>query len=247
MKLTRTLGLAIAMGALGGVSQASILTFDSCGTSATSAILTQCSMGLVNPAYGDRVTGATTDAASPAPDRSYGEAGEGYTPNVVTDITGARGWGFGYGLLTNVIFAEGTAGLLNLTLTADAGFRVGLMSFDLGAFAPPQGGYQGIGLTVRDETNALLYNQTVTVDATDLTQLINVQSGNGGFLRLTLDVTSLPFDASNFVFDRESVGIDNIRFNQTAASTGQDVPEPTTFALVGGAALLLAVRARRRS
>jgi hypothetical protein len=249
MSLTKTFAVMVLLGvASASVGSASILTFDSCGVSATAAIVTQCSGGSVNPNYGDRVSGSSTDAASPAPDRSYGEAGEGYTPNVVTSISGGLGWGFGYGLLTNVVYVQGVNGLLDVTFTADTGFRVGLLDFNLGAFAPPQNGYQGIGITVRDETNALLYNQTVNVGVTDLTQLINVQSGVGGSLTLRLDVTALAFDPENFVFDRESIGIDNIRFSQTAASSqpSGDIPEPSTFALVGGAALLAAWARKRR-
>jgi hypothetical protein len=234
-------------------ASASILTFDSCGTSATSAILNSCSGGAINQNYGDRVTGANTDANG-TEDRSYGESGEGFTPNIVTSYSTGFGWGSGFSALTNVIYAPGDVAFLNVTFTADPGFRARLLGFDLGAFFdlinfPNTTQYSGVNVSVFDENSTELFNQNYTVDINGVNQLINLQSGVGGFLTLSLNTSNLAWDPASGIFDRESIAFDNIRFAQTAATepppTG-DIPEPSTFALVGGAALLAAWARNRR-
>jgi hypothetical protein len=244
------LGLFL-LGSLFGTSslEASILTFDTCGGSGTAAILTNCSGGSVNPNYGDRVTSTTTDANG-TQDRSYGESGEGFTPNITVGYSSGFGWGTGFSNLTNVIYTDGASGLLDITFSADSGFRARLLGFSLGAFLPPQNGFQGVSVSIFDESNTQLFTQSYSVAASDVNQVISVQSGDGGFLRLRLDVTALNFNPGIFDFSRESVGIDNIRFAQAATTTepppsGGDVPEPSTFALVGGVALIGALLRRR--
>lgn len=228
-------------------AQASILTFDTCGGSASTAITGTCNGGAVNQNYGDRVTNGNTDANGTGSDRTYGESGEGYTPNVTVAYSGGFGWSVGFSNLTNVIWVDGTVGVLNITFQADPGFQARLLGFSLGAFLPNPT-YDNVSVSISDESSALLYSNSYNLDANDLNQAINVQSGNGGFLTLTLDLSALPFDPQNGIFDRESIGIDNIRFAQSAVTeppqTGE-LPEPSTFALVGGAALLGAWLRRR--
>lgn len=251
LKLSLLGGLCIGL-AFSPSTQASILTFSDCGTSTTGALSNPagCNGSNINPIYGDRVTGANTDAGG-TEDRSYGEAGEGYTPNVVSTISNAFGWGTGFGLLTNVIYVDGIAGQLTVRFDADPGFRVRLHGFDLGAFLPPVNGYNPVVVTVTNEANAILFTDTYAVGSSGVNEefgVLLVQSGNGGSLTLSLDTSGLAFDTNAFIFDRESVGIDNIRFSQSAATEpppSGDIPEPSTFALVGGAALLAAYARRR--
>lgn len=229
-------------------AQASILTFDSCGTSASSAIATTCNGGAVNQNYGDRVTNGNTDANGSGSDRTYGESGEGYTPNVTVSYNTGFGWSTGFSNLTNVIWLDGSLGVLNITFQADAGFQARLLGFDLGAFLPNPT-YQNVDVRITDELSNTLFSNTYSVGSNSVNQAINVTSGNGGFLTLTLDTSRLAYDPLNGIFDRESIGIDNIRFAQQSVEpeppTNGELPEPSTFALVGGAALLGAWLRRR--
>lgn len=224
-------------------ASASVLTFDSCGTSATSAIVSSCSGGAINQSYGDRVQSANTDANG-TQDRSYGESGEGFTPNITTSYSVAFGWSSGFGSLTNIIYAPGDTAFLTVTFSADAGYHARLLGFDMGGFFdlinfPNTTQYTGINVSVFNESNTQLFTQNYNLDAMGVNQLINVQSGAGGSLTLRLDLSNLAWDPNNGIFDRESVGLDNIRFAQTAASTtpNGDVPEPSTLTLVGLAGL----------
>ncbi len=259
LKLTQQIGARVAAGAfvlacLSAPGQASILTFDTCGGSATAAITTTCSGGSLNTNYGNRVSGANTDANG-SQDRFYGESGEGYTPNIAVGYSsGGFGWGIGFSNLTNVVWVDGNLGILNITFTADPGFRARLLGFDLGAFPDFINSaidtYDDVAVSVSDENSSVLFNNSgnfYTVGPEGINQIINVASGNGGSLTLSLDLSRLAFGSG--VFDRESVGIDNIRFAQEAVNpdpppTG-NVPEPSTFALVGGAALAGAWLRRR--
>ena len=165
------------------LASASILTFDACGGSATAAILNSCFGGAINQGYGDRVTGLGTDAGG-TQDRSYGNGGEGFTPNILTSYNTGFGWDTGFGTLANVMYVDGITAVLNMTFSADAGFRAQILGFSLGAFLPPSGGYNGVNVSVRDQSNSLLFNQTYNVGATDINQLLNVQSSLGGSLTL---------------------------------------------------------------
>jgi hypothetical protein len=239
--------------------RASILTFDNCGTSVTAAIQTSCFGGPVNQNYGDRVTGANSDAGGASTERSYGESGEGYTPNVLTSYSTGLGWGLGFSTLTNVLYMPVDAlgnpsNVLNITFTADAGFQARLLGFSLGAFFDTFGqpnitSYSGVSVLVLDESNATLFSQNYNLDALSLNQAINVTGSNGGSLTLRLDLSGVLYNPDIGRFDREYVGIDNIRFAQQSAPTqpsGGEIPEPSTFALVGGAALLAAFARKRR-
>lgn len=250
----------LACGALlsTATGRASILTFDNCGTSATSAIQTSCFGGSVNQNYGDRVTGANADDAGASAERSYGENGEGYTPNVLTNYSTGLGWELGFSTLTNVIYMPVNVltnpnNFLDITFTADPGFQARLLNFSLGAFfdtisQPGITSYSGVSVSVFDQSNSTLFSQSYNLDANTVNQTINVTGTNGGSLTLRLNLNNLVYNPDIGRFDREYVGIDNIRFAQQSApaeSVGE-IPEPSTFALVAGAALLASFARRRR-
>jgi len=226
---------------------ATVLTFDGCGSSATTAILLTCNGGSINPNYGDRVSGTNSDAgAFSLTDRTYGQAGEGFTPNVLTTISSsAVGWSTGYGLLTNVIFTSQPTGILTVNFAADAGFFVRILSFDLGAFFPtgqsPQQ-YFGVNVSITNQGNVELFNQTVNPETTTLNFNPNATSDIGGSLTLTLNNSQLEFDAGLQIFDRESVAIDNIRFDQGS----NFVPEPSSVGLTALGAGLIAFFRRKK-
>lgn len=244
---------------LAAPSRASVLSFDSCGTSGTSAILNTCSGGIVNQNYGDRVTGTNTDANG-TQDRSYGNSGEGFTPNILVNYSAGAGWGTGFSTLTNVLYLPvdtltNPNNVLDITFTADSGYIPRLLGFSLGAFfdtfnQPNITSYSGVGVSVFTEGNVTLFSQSYTVDSNTTNQSFDLAGNAGGSLTLRLNLNSLAYDPNILRFDRESVGIDNIRFAQQTATTSESVnesiPEPTTFALVGGAALVGCFIRRRR-
>jgi hypothetical protein len=241
---------------LAATGRASILTFDNCGTSATSAVQTSCFGGPVNQNYGDRVTGPNADAAGVSTERSYGENGEGYTPNVLTGYSTGLGWGLGFSTLTNVLYMpvnvlSNPNNVLDITFTADPGFQARLLGFSLGAFfdtfsQPSITSYTGVSLSVFDQSNTTLFSQSYNLDANTINQAINVTGTNGGSLTLRLNLSNLVYNPDIGRFDREYVGIDNIRFAQQSVQPDGEIPEPSTFVLVAGAALLANFARQRR-
>lgn len=88
--------------------------------------------------YGDRITGFTVNV--PGGQFTYGNAGEGYTPNVLADFFAGNGrnlslWQSNYGDLSNVAFGNNISFSLNLQLSADPGFVVDLYGFDLAGWS----------------------------------------------------------------------------------------------------------------
>ncbi|MDX2266520.1 MAG: PEP-CTERM sorting domain-containing protein [Bryobacter sp.] len=257
--LVSSFGVLFTLCLLAVPGQATTLTFDNCGGSTSAAVFTGtlgCSGGSVNPVYGDRVTGANADAGAPG-DRFYTIGSEGATPNVTTSYSNAFGWASGFGLLTNILYAGGDLGILDITFTADPGYRVQVNGFQLGGFFAPEGGFQNVVVSLFEDINTTLYTDTFTVTEQNTTvDTLTIQSSLGGSLTLRLDVRSLAWDPEFFTYDRESVGIDNITFSQSGTGptappqTGptnenSEVPEPSTFVLMGSAAVL-GVWLRRR-
>ncbi len=87
------------------------------------------SRNAVDPEYGDRITGSVVNV--PGGQFSYGDGGEGFTPNIVTDYfadsaipnnPGVSLWRDQYGDLTNVLIGNNNSISLNVQLTA--GYRV---------------------------------------------------------------------------------------------------------------------------
>jgi hypothetical protein len=123
--LTKFAGAAFALLLAASPAAAdTILTFDVLGIT---------NHGNINQAYGDRVAGPA-DASG-----SYGTDGLGFTPNVLVGY-GTSGedpalWTTGYGNLTNIYFNDADNDTtLTTRFTADAGYLVNLVSFDIASF-----------------------------------------------------------------------------------------------------------------
>ena len=225
------------------LASATILTFDQERDAATQSTVQPTSSGGALPAdYGNGVTGAVM--AVPGGSFTYGDGGEGFTPDVTVDIlagstTDARVslWQSGYGDLVNVIFADGpgTAGapLLSVRFTAALGFAVDLYGFDLAGF----------GLDYVIAGVSVLAGATTLFSETD----VLVQGDASGPPRtsfafgtpLSASELLLLVDLSNLAPGiQDNVGMDNIRFGQMP--TGEidpdpdnQVPEPGTLVLLG--------------
>jgi hypothetical protein len=227
-----------------GPVRATILLFDQGRDASTQSIVVPTGAGAVLPAdYGDNVTGAVM--AVPGGFFTYGDGGEGFTPDVTVDIYSASGptdprvklWTTGYGDLVNVVFGEGpgTGGSpeLNVLLTASSGFAVDLYGFELGGW--PDADYTIAAVEVFAGSVALFSATDVLVEG----NLSGPRHTTFAFgtplsapqLLLRLDLSNLASGA------QDNVGIDSIRFGQTPPRT---VPEPATGLLLPGAIALAA-------
>jgi hypothetical protein len=191
----------------------------------------------INQAYGDRVA-AGVDLVG-----TYGTTDSTYTPNVVVAY-GAPGedpalWTSGYGDLTNIYFNDADGDTTFTTrFTADPGFLVNLMSFDIASFI--DAGQTIAGAEARDvATSALLWSIGQT-DVTGSTHLMLSPNAIANDVRLVINLTGLGSVS-------DDIGIDNVRFAQQLADTTA-IPEPATLSLFGlGLAALGANRKRRAS
>jgi hypothetical protein len=177
----------------------------------------------VNQAYGDAVTSTTMPG-----NLQYGENGEGFTPNVVVDYgplspTNANPdlWSTGYGDLTNVLFKD-TDGFayLQVTFTADPGYRVRLHSWDMAAFGAVFSSDPTINsVRVLDSNgNELLALSNVSISETTHTSFDYSASP------FVDDVLVLEFNAGNLGGLSDDIAFDNIVFSQ--------VPEPAAVVLM---------------
>lgn len=236
------LGFVVEVSA--GVSapaNATILLFDQERDAAGQTTVQPTSSGGRLPGdYGDHVTGAVM--AVPGGFFTYGDGGEGFTPNVSLEIFGDGGpndprvklWQNGYGDLVNVIFGEGpgTAGspTLNVLFTAAPGYVVDLYGFDLAGFGQD---YVIAGVSVLGGA-ATLYSETNVLVEGDLfdprhTSFAFATPLSAPELLLQLDLSNLAPGI------QDNIGMDSIRFGQTPPA----VPEPgTALLLLGGLALL---------
>jgi hypothetical protein len=244
----RTSGLvALATVSLcGGIAlrpaQATILLFDQERGVANTSVFPTSSGGRLPGDYGDNVTAAVM--AVPGGFFTYGNGGEGFTPDVTVDIFAdlatetdprARLWQTGYGDLVNVVFAEGpgTAGSPGLTVrfSASPGYVVDLYGFDLAGF--------GVDYTIA--AVQVLSEASTLFSATDV-----LVEGNGSGPQRTTFTFDTPLTASELLLRldfaniapavQDNIGIDSIRFGQTPPGV---VPEPATavLLLLGGLAL----------
>ena len=213
--------IAFATAALtSGSARATTLTFDG---------LNLGSGGAIPGAYGDRVDGAGDVG-------SYG--GPLDTPNVVveyrtltTPVTeNVVFWGGGYGDLENVAYSASNGSHAEISLIADAGYSVSLVSFDLAGW--PYADYENQTVRILDGNGVVLKDYSpLFVDGTQPAPAHTTLTPD-----LTGSVLRIQF-GSNY-----NVGIDNIRFTQVALG----VPEPASLALLGAGLLGVAVRGRRR-
>jgi hypothetical protein len=226
---------------------ATILLFDQERDAATrTTVYPASSGGSLPPDYGGHVTGAVM--AVPGGFFTYGDGGEGFTPDVSVNIFSAAAtatdarvnlWQNGYGDLVNVIFAEGPgiggAPLLSVRLTAAPGYSVDLYGFDLAGFGAD---YVIAGVSVFAGATTLFSEADVLVQG-DLsgprhTSFAFATPLSGPELLVEVDLSNLDSGI------QDNVGMDSVRFGQTPPRT---VPEPTTALLLG--ALALAAAARR--
>lgn len=231
----RLLLIAAVLGWLPGsrAAHATILTFDESRNG--DQVESTGSGSQLGSDYGDNVTGASMAVLGGV--YTYGEGGEGFTPDISIDIRssldsptdpGIRLWQQGYGELRNVVFAEGpgTAGapLIFVRLTAAPGFVVDLYDFDLahfGAAATTIAGFSVLdgATTLFSAVNVVVAGSSSTPGRTTLsfpTPLSAVE------LLLRIDVSNLSPGT------QDNIGLDNLRFGQTPPRI---VPEPGTALL----------------
>lgn len=231
--------------------QATILVFnEQRGVGQQSMVHPAASGGTPPADYGDYVSAAMM--AVPGGLFTYGESGEGFTPNVSVDIFSAaatstdphvRLWNSGYGDLENVIFAAGPgiAGspLLSVRLAAATGYVVDLYGFDLAGFGVD---YTIAGVSVIAGASTLHAEINVLIEGDQCgprhTSFAFAEPLSAAELLIQIDLTNLPSGV------RDNIGLDNLRFGQTPPG----VPEPATFVLTAiavaaffSAALLLSV------
>lgn len=139
------IGLVLALGPAGNAMGGTVLTFDMKPFTTLG--------GMTSQAYGDRVNGAS-DAVG-----FYGTDNGMYTPNVLTSDGGTpRTWTTGYANLTNVPYNDDEGGDLVLTLTADPGFLVTLLSFDLGSFSGTNRTLNNTAVSIQDGVGTELFS-----------------------------------------------------------------------------------------
>jgi hypothetical protein len=239
------------VGLVAGVSSpaaATILLFDQERDAAGQTTVQPTSSGGRLPGdYGDNVTGAVM--AVPGGFFTYGNGGEGFTPNVSLEIYGDGGpsdprvnlWQTGYGDLVNVIFGEGpgTAGspTLSVLFTAAPGYAVDLYSFDLAGFGQD---YVIAEVSVFGEATTLFSQTNVLVEG----DLFDPRHTTFAFATpLSAPELLVQVDLSNLAPGiQDNIGMDSIRFGQTPPPT---VPEPgAALLLLGGLAAMAVGRQR---
>jgi hypothetical protein len=229
---------AVALATLGVTAmpaQATMLLFDQERSLGTQSVVSPTSSGgRLPPDYGDNVTGPSMVVAGGV--FTYGEGGEGFTPDVTVDIFSAaatatdpraRLWQNGYGDLVNVVFAEGagTAGalMLNILLRASAGFSVDLYGFDLAGFGSDYtiARVEALAGTISlfSATNVLVEGDAFGAGHTSFNFPTPLSASE---LLVVLDFSNL---ASGI---QDNIGLDSVRFGQTPPP----VPEPGTALLL---------------
>ncbi len=184
--------------------------------------------------YGDRVTSS--------PD-AFGhqyllvDDGLGTTPNVEAAYGDSLPaiWTSGYGDLVNVLLNDRDGDTsLNITLTADPGFEVGLFGFDLAAFQDT--GQTIPGLQVRNATNdAVLFSQGQTFVTGDTRNDFDFSGGLfATAIVIDIDLTGLGTLSDN-------IAIDNVHFAQQASP----IPIPAAFFLLGACLPALVLMRRK--
>jgi hypothetical protein len=240
-----------ALLASAGSAQATILTFN----------MGQGNNAPILQSYGDRVGGQFGQP----PGFSYGDGGEGPTPNITVDYFGGMRISddplFKYGDLEKVIFRsnDNTGGIMEFQFVADPGFLVQLYSFDMavrinfGANPPLEEDLPVKAIRVLDGPGTTLFYQKL--HATDAgTPVTNpgtlipghlplvhnhydFAAANGG-QPFTAPILRIQIDLNQVFGKIEHFGVDNIRFGQTG------VPTPGA-GLVFAGGMIIAARRRR--
>lgn len=239
--------LLLFAGLYAGQSPATILVFDQ-SRNATGTTVVPTSAGAVVPQdYGDNVTGAAVNVSGGV--YTYGNGGEGYTPNVVAEYFSATSvslWTSLYGDLTNVLLARAplsgaVAGSLNVRLTAETGYLVELYHFDLAGWANTD--YTIDAVNVLGDGSTLFSSTSVLVE------------GDFSGPRHTAFDFSSPLTAVEILIEinfsnlatgiQDNIGIDNIRFGQFPPPTVIPVPATGLLFVSGLAGLVMRLRRRR--
>jgi hypothetical protein len=229
-----------------GSAQATILLFDQQRDAAGQTTVGPSTSGGRLPGdYGDNVTGAVM--AVPGGFFTYGDGGEGFTPDVSLEIYSDSGpsdprvnlWQTGYGDLINVIFGEGPgiegSPTLNVLFQAAPGYVVDLYGFDLAGFGVD---YTIAAVEVLAGAVTLFSAADVLVEG-DLSGPRHTAFAFG--TPLSASELLLRVDVSNLASGiQDNVGLDSIRFGQTPPA----IPEPGTATLL--LAGLAATAAQRR-
>lgn len=224
---------------------ATILLFDQERDNASKTMVFPTSSGgRLPPDYGDNVTSAAMPVLGGI--FTYGEAGEGFTPDVTLDVFSATAtetdpkvklWQDDYGDLVNVIFTEGPgtqgAPKLSIRLTAATGYAAELYSFDLAGFGSD---YTIAGVSVSAGESTLFSETNVLVE------------GNAAGPRHTTIAFAEPLSAPELLVEidlsnltagiQDNVALDNLRFGQSPPH----VPEPSTLILTALAATAITLR-----
>jgi hypothetical protein len=195
----------------------------------------------INQEYGDRIAdGSTQIATNSTTTFTYGEGGEGYTPNITASygpfsiFTGGPSlWRYDYGNLERVLFQGSTFtgigndyDVLDIVLVADPGFDVVLYDFDLGGWFETDYSinsvtvYDGVPFPFITPTNQI--SETFNVDVAGAGPA-STHVDFGG-TPLTAHVIWLRIDANNLGATSELIGIDNIRFGQVVNDTPNQPP-----------------------
>ena len=242
IRITGTIAFATLTG-LSNPAHGTILLFDQTRDSSThTQVLPTGSGSSLEPDYGDRVTGAVQPV--PGGEFTYGEAGEGFTPNVVVDITAGAGaalWQRDYGDLVNVAFGPRGSNQLQVDLTADAGFEVLLHGVDLGGW--PNTDYTITAVRVLDAATAVFSSGPFLVEGhasgSGHSAISFAQALHGQSRRIEIDFSNLPEG------QHDNIGIDNIRFGQNPPGIPA-VPEPSGGLLLAAGLVAMASLIRRR-
>lgn len=212
-------GIVLGLGVLGGSAQGAVLLFET----AAGGVLSVGNLAV----YGDNVTAVTQGGYKYA-------LTEGATPNVTVTYLNAIPYGSGaYGDLNNVLYRYKSpitpADFLQLTLTADAGYKVRLHSFDFGAYSIAR----TIDiLEVRDESNAVLYSESPNA--------VPATGHDSNVFGTPLEGQSLTIRFSESGSNNYNNGLDNVVFSQVA------IPEPAVASILGLASLAGATLRRRK-
>lgn len=213
MKKIRLLGTCCAFLTFGfpvTAVQATELTFD----------IEDISNGSVMPQnYGDNVVAVDVGGFH------YGDAG-GFTPNVVISYADPFGnnityWGPGFNDLNGVLNNEddGEAGY-SITLTADTGFVVSLLGFDMRNYSSE---VTLPGLTIVNGNGDIVFSQVnFSVPSSSAPHL------DYDFNNISAQEISISIDTTGLGGNSDNIGLDNIQFSQAAV-----VPVPTAMWLLG--------------
>lgn len=227
---------------------ATVLTFDETRNATGALVVSTTSGASVAFDYGDNVSGSPMNVSGGQ--YTYGNEGEGFTPNVTVDFftdsgTGVNLWGPQYGDLENVALAHAPLSgidppqLLNIRLAADPGYQVQLYHFDMGGWARADYTINGVGV---QGDAATLFSQVQVLIEGDASG-----PGHTAFdftTPLTGQELMIQIDFGNMAASiRDNIGIDNIRFGQTPPAV---VPLPASALLFGSGLLVLVPGARRR-